>query len=214
MVTLDDKFRHFSTSVLDKAQKAYEDQVRAIDERNGRALDAFKAEIDEKAAEMRDKILRQGLYEKKMRIARAKMTRKRRLMLQKDELMEELIHQVREELTAFAQTPEYGAFVEALIGRFLPEIRRMDGLSLAVRDEDRQLFKERIEPYLRSAAPKLSEDIQYAPLPPDAIGGLLLFNSGQTVRYDLTFRTMLEDRRSTIGEKLHEIFNKAGMTDE
>jgi len=214
MITLDHKFQFFSQSVLSKAQAGYEEQLQAMEARNRQQLEAFKAEVEEKALEIRDKITRQGLYEKKMRIARAQMDRKRRLMLKKDELMETLIHQVRLRLEAFAAQEEYGDFVEKLLLHFTAELQRMDGLFLMIREQDRVLFKERIEPAVRRAVGELPAGIRYGELPEDAIGGLLLFNDRQTIRYDLTLRALLEDQRSAIGEQLHEIFDKAGMADE
>jgi vacuolar-type H+-ATPase subunit E/Vma4 len=90
----------------------------------------------------------------------------------------------------------------------------MDGLVLRLRDEDRDRFQGELESTIEALAPSLRGNIQYESLPGEMIGGMVLLNDKQTIRFDLTLQTLLEDRRGAIGEMLHETFDKAGMSNE
>lgn len=214
MVTLDDKFAHFSKSVLEKARQTCEDHLRIVDGKNEEALRAFKAEVEEKAAELKAKSLHQAQYEKKMIISRAQLTRKRQVMALKDELMEKLMHRIRLELEAFVGTSDYGEYLKKGLMQYQKTFLEMDGLVLKLRDEDRVRFQGELESTIEALAPSLRGNIQYESLPDEMIGGMVLLNDKQTIRFDLTLQTLLEDRRGAIGEMLHETFDKAGMSNE
>lgn len=214
MVSLDEKFVHFSQSVLGKAQQTYENQLNAIEEKNKVLLEQFRAEIEEKALEMKEKTVNQASYEKKMKIARAKLGKKRRVMGLKDELMESLVQQVRGELELFSKSEAYWPFLKDLLAKCPSEVKEMDTLIICLREHDQEDFRSKIEPDLLEAASGRLRDIHYEPLPPEAIGGMIVFNGEKTVRFDLTLQSLLEDQKGVIGELLHEIFDKAGMSDE
>lgn len=210
MVTLDDKFERFSRSVMDKAEHSYEQQLASIEQKNAALLEGFKTEIEAKAAELRAKTLNQAQYEKRMKISRAHLGRKRQVMMLKDELMETLILRVRRELEVFVQSDAYLLFLKNVLERSAADIAQMDGLILCIRDVDRQRYGAELEK-MASDQPKA---ISYESLPDVDLGGMILLNEKRTIRFDFTLRTMLEDQRGLIGEALHETFDKAGMKDE
>lgn len=214
MVTLDDKFERFSQSVMEKAEHSYELQLAAIDEKNAALLAGFKAEIEEKASELRTKGLNQALYEKRMKISRAHLGRKRQIMMVKDELMEALMLRVRKELEGFVESDGYLPFLKGLLKRAAADIMQMNGLILCIRDVDRQRYAEALETALTEIAGGEPMAIVYESLPEMHLGGMILLNEKRTIRFDFTLRTMLEDQRGSIGEALHETFDKAGMKDE
>lgn len=214
MVTLDDKFAHFSQSVLGKARQNYEEQVREIEQKNQIQLDQFKLEIEEKAGELKAKTVNQAQYDKKMKISKAQMSRKRKIMMTKDELMERLMHRVRQELETYVQTEAYQQYLRNVLREYSADLQQMSGLVLRIRDKDLAQHRTVLEKEIGSIAPALQGRIQFESLPDTFIGGIILLNDQQTVRFDLTLDALLEERRGAIGELLHETFDKAGMNDE
>lgn len=214
MVTLDDKFAHFSQSVLGKARQNYEDQISDIEQKNQLKLEQFRLEIEEKAGELKAKTARQAQYEKKMKISKAQMSRKRRIMMTKDELMERLMHRVRLELAAYVGTEAYQRYLTMTLREYGPDLRQMTGIVLKMQDRDRAQNGAAMEAEIAEVAPGLKGKIRYESLPDTYIGGIILLNEQQTVRFDLTLDALLEERRGVIGELLHETFDKAGMNDE
>lgn len=214
MVTLDDKFAHFSKSVIGKAEQDFQAQLAAIDQKHQQLLDRFKTEIEEKAAELKAKTLHQALYEKKMKLSRAQLTRKRRIITAKEEMMERLMHRVRQELEAFVASEAYLPFLEGMVRRAAPVLQQMEGLVLRLRPQDQERCGAALISTVNAVAPGLWQGVRFEDLPEASIGGMMLLNDQRTVRFDLTLQTLLEDQRGMVGELLHDTFDKAGMNDE
>ena len=214
MVTLDDKFERFSQSVMEKAERSFEEQFAAIEQKNAALLESYKAEVEAKAAELRAKTLNQAQYEKRMKISRAHLGRKRQIMMVKDELMEALMLRVGKELEGFLESDAYLPFLKSILAKAAAEIAHMEGLVLRIRDTDRERYGAELEAELAEINGGQPKTLAYENLPDMHLGGMILLNEKRTIRFDFTLRTMLEDQRGAIGEALHETFDKAGMKDE
>lgn len=211
MVTLDDKFSSFSKLVLDKATNAFEEQVRQMDLKNKEHLELFKADLENKAKEMKVKTLQQAQHEKKLLLSKAQLERKRKVMTMKDELMQTLVQKIRLELEGFSDSPQYTENMLERLKHFKNGFNELDSVIIQLRDKDLTKQQDAIRAELESEFPHLRGHIGFEPMAPEYIGGFILFNGARTVRYDSTLKALLEDWMDRVGEILHETLNKAGM---
>jgi vacuolar-type H+-ATPase subunit E/Vma4 len=87
-------------------------------------------------------------------------------------------------------------------------------LVIRLRPQDQERCGETLLSAVNAVAPGLWQGVSFENLPEDSIGGMMLLNDQRTIRFDLTLQTLLEDQRGTVGELLHDTFDKAGMNDE
>lgn len=214
MVTLEDKFAHFSKLVLGKAQSKYEEQLREVDKKNQEYLEQFKKELEVRAKDMKSKALQQGTHEKKLRVSRAQLDRKRKIMVVKDELMETLMLKIQEELIQYTRTEGYAEFIKERVKEFDKNLEEFDGVVVQMKQSDVDAYGSWVREYLEKQFPGLNGHIAFENLSPDYIGGIVLFNEQKTIRYDATVKALLEDWRERVGELLHDTFDKAGMNNE
>lgn len=214
MVTLDDKFASFSKLVLGKAEQNFEEKVQEIDRRNQEALEVLRTELESRAVGLKSKAQQQAIHDKKLRISKAHLDRKRRVMNLKDELMGTLMQKVRDQLESYTESTEYVAFMSERFVHFRKGFSELDSIVIQVKEEDLAVHGAIIQQRIDEEFPHLKGKAIFEPLASEYIGGFILFNGARTVRYDATLRALMEDWRERIGEMLHDTLNKAGINNE
>lgn len=126
--------------------------------------------------------------QRKERIAWARLEAKRAVGEAKEEVVEDAIGEVFSRLRSFPKDKAYPKFLNSLVGKGVAELGSPKAV-VHVRREDRK--------HLRNSRYSVKDDLE-------EWGGCIVESEDGSVRIDLTFSALLEQKRESLRKRLYE----------
>lgn len=209
MITLEDKLDTFYKIVY----KAEEEKAKiALEELENTQRNILEDKYNELQEKKENRIRRregQGISEKNEMISASVDKNRKKSLVKREVLLENLIESLEIKAMNFTDTKRYEEYLTDRIKSSLNSINE-DYVILGLKKKDR----ERIGKDIKDIENETSKDIELKDLEEDIIGGFKLWDRGKNYTLDNTFKTVIEENRYQIGKKLYIALDRAGEIDE
>lgn len=209
MITLEDKLDTFYKIVY-KAEE--ESSKLALEELENIQKEILEEKTDELQIKKEEKINRkrvQAISEKNEMISESIDRNRKRSLIKREELLENLIDSLELKAMNFTDTKEYESY---LIDKIKENIKAMDedNVILGVKAKD----IDKIKAYIKSLKKETATNIELKEIDEIRIGGFKVWDKERNYTLDNTFKTIIEENRYQIGKKLYIALDRAGEDDE
>jgi len=206
MITINDKLDIFRKLIFEEKEQRYKKALKDLDEKASNLIESKKIEIEKKKEEMAQKEAILQETKKNKMISQKRQELNSKLLLKREEILEDLIASLREKAINFTLTDEYRNTVIKSISEVLLKIDDRD-LIITIAEED----KQKLESSILNLAKVNNKNISISTLPKSRIiGGFILFDKYGTYSIDNSYKTIIEENRYEIGKRLYRALEEAG----
>jgi len=193
---VDNKLRHFSSSVMSQARFERDEILRDIENTKASSLSKAESEIlDEVYHYIQNEMVKIS-NENKQEISSEVFSLRRQSILKRDAMVDNIFSEVIDKISAFTQSDEYGDYLVNCLRTGIP---MLDGHKITVymRESDSR-FVEKLETCVENCILQLfyTDDIQY--------GGLIISSDSTHRIVDMSFDHRLDELRE-------EFIKKSGL---
>lgn len=209
MITIEEKMNLFSKQIFEKVQEENNEKVKEVEQHNQRVMKEHKEKIiQEKRAYVEKKIKD---LEKKNRqfISKTIGQINKDIILKKNEMLQNLLYEIKEALIQFTHGEGYKDFLLENIKRSIQGLDKAHPIEIQMTQKDVAHFQKNIEAYLIKEG-WMEEKLRITPIGEDIIGGVMILDTQRGVRLDTTLSTKIEENKSYIGEILYKELQKEG----
>lgn len=206
MITVNDKLKLFTKRIIDRQQEAYDDKVDALESKMVEELKERKQMLEKDRKKYEQSLLKGVVNEKAQRLSNARSEQKRRLLLKRKEMIDELLDGVRDYTTAFVDSENYLEYLNQIIEKNIEMIKGLGSFVLFVSEKD---YAKKAEIQALFKAHELS-CLATQPLKKRMIGGFILVREDRTSRLDFTLDAVIEDNKKYMGQLIYNMLEEAG----
>jgi len=206
MTTINDKLDIFRKLVYEQEEEKYKKALEDLDQRAKNLVESKKLEVEKRKEEIaeREALLREA--EKNRILSEKRQELNSKLLLKREEILEDLLDSLKEKAIDFSLTDMYRDTVIKRISEVLMNIDDME-LIITLAEEDR----EKLEGSILKIAKKSKKNITINTVPrSNIIGGFILSDKNRTYSIDNSYKTIIEENRYEIGKKLYRALEEAG----
>lgn len=207
MITVEKKLKLFNKVVLEKAKEDKKEVLVELEKQKDAAFKVQKEESTEKADLFLRAIIDEAYEDKKAMLARAKSDLKKRVLSQRQSLINDLEEAVLKRFERFSEEFSYRAYIEETVENHYDDLMEFGKFSVELSDKnfdrDKQFFQEVLsEVGLQASCYIKSEE--------ELVGGCIFYNEAKDVLIDVTLRSLLEEHRKEIGQRMYMMLNEVG----
>jgi len=201
MTTIEDKINLFSKILYEKVNEEKEERLKVFNQEAQKKLAEQRQKINESRKNLRIEFEKRYNIKANEIIAKEKLNKQRAILNVKDELIKDVLLQVRSKLTKFADSEGYR---EYLLSSFM---KVMDNLEegnyyLDITHKDYEKFEKDIKLIIGKYENKKME-IRISES--DMIGGVIIKDFQSTFKVDSSLYCKLEDSQEFAGIKVMEM---------
>lgn len=185
---LTEKLNNFTSLVLKDAQEKRGEILHNIEKEYSEKLDEKETELLQNAYENIQQCIRDAKKEANARVLHSELESKKRLILRREEIIDEVMSSAEKKLHEFAQSNEYEEWLVSTIEKALFEVGK-GSKTVYISPEDIK-YRERI-----AKIPEMSRLTIEASGEKNFIGGAKVLNTDRKVSVDYSFREMLSDQK-------------------
>jgi len=203
MATIDDKINLFATIVIDKAEKQVKDNMNRAYQLIDEQFLEEKERIVQQAVQIMEERARKAELRKVQILSKARMNARQKLLLKKEQLVNQTIDNLKKRAVEFVHTPDYENFLRSSIKQALSGMNEERHLIFFFIDEDLSARENLIrETIMQNLQPNAVYTLQRAER--NIIGGCICSNEERTKRTDCSLAARLEESRELIGSIISE----------
>lgn len=200
MITVENKLKSFSESIIKRVQEDSEQKLGAFSENNHEQLEKERVNVLREAEAIIEQIKVKAETEKQQIISKANIEREYTLLMKKKDIFERIVKEIKGMAHEFAASPRYGGFLESCIDKGLSRIKGREA-TLLFKSSDIEGHRNRIAGFInRKYAGTI--DIHIAAADEDIIGGCIVQNKENTLRIDCSLSRLISDNEELIGKSL------------
>ena len=211
MDSIDEKVDFFEKIVMDRVEKDYEELKNSLEKSFQSEIKNYEVEAKEKSENYIDKFVTKAKNEKELKVLEARRARKEKILEVKNRLIEEIYQSVLEKVVSFIGTDEYYELINKLVAIGKKELRDFDSLKIVLGESDynnKEKFKEIITNQLKK------EPSEFIISKEDFKGGLIVFNSDETMKLDLSLKSVILRNKLFIGNEVQKLLEENGDLNE
>ncbi len=210
MITVESKIELFNKVVLEKIKKEQDRLIDELDEKRRDTLALQEAESTEKADLFLRAIIEEAYEDKKTMLARAKSDMKKKVLSQRQGLIDHLADAVLKRFEYFVEEPAYEAYVIQMIAGHKKDLEEFNNFFVALDshhfDRDKRIVAKGLEAIGLSA-------LAYEESRDSIVGGCIFYNEGKDVLIDGSLVSLIEGHRKEIGQRMYLMLNEVGEQD-
>lgn len=199
MDNLKEKLNTFTSLVLDDAGTKRDELMEKVQEKHDTLVNAKETEFLEEAYESIQHSISDAKKAANEKVLHVELEAKKKLLLTRENIINEVMDGVKEKLKAYTHTEEYGKWLLDKTEKSLFEVGK--GPKIVYISSDDLRFKEQIENFSDSET-QISVE---AANEKDFIGGVKVFNPARRVSVDYSFKEMLAEEKK-------EFLQNSGLT--
>lgn len=206
MITVNDKLALFTKRIIDRQQKEYDDKVEALEVKMVVELDERKQMLVKDRITYEIALLKGVKTERTQRLSNARSERKRRLLLKRKEMIDELLDGVKKYTLAFVKSNAYENYLKTMINKHHMMIKNMGDFKLYLNEDDlmyKKMFKDMFEALDLNC---ISIEVSHRRI----LGGAILVKNDETTRLDLSLDSIIEDNKQYMGQLIYDMLEEAG----
>lgn len=185
---LTEKLNTFTSLVLKDAQLKREKILESVEKEYSERLEAKENELLQGAYENIQQNIQEARKGANERVLHAELDSKKRVILRREEIIEEVMKDARKKLVEFVQSEKYEAWLLDKIEKALFEVGK-GSKTIYISSDDLRL-KEKIE-----QIPDMARLTVEASPERDFLGGAKIFNTDRKVAVDYSFKEMLSEQK-------------------
>ena len=188
MDNLTEKLNTFTSLVLKDAEQKRDKLLENVQKEYYERLDAKENELLQGAYENIQQNIQSARKGANERVLHAELDSKKRVILRREEIIDEVMKDARKSLVEFAESDKYEAWLLDKIEKALFEVGK-GAKTIYISSDDLKL-KEKIE-----QIPDMARLTVEASPERDFIGGAKIFNTDRKVAVDYSFKEMLSEQK-------------------
>ena len=188
MDNLTEKLNTFTSLVLKDAEQKRDKLLENVQKEYSERLDAKENELLQGAYENIQQNIQSARKGANERVLHAELDSKKRVILRREEIIDEVMKEARKRLVEFAESDKYEAWLLDKIEKALFEVGK-GSKTIYISSDDLKL-KEKIE-----QIPDMARLTVEASPERDFIGGAKVFNTDRKVAVDYSFKEMLSEQK-------------------
>jgi vacuolar-type H+-ATPase subunit E/Vma4 len=211
MITVESKLDLFNKVVLEKVRKEEALLLESLEAQRMEMLKNQEVESTKKADDFLKAIIDEAYEEKKVMLARAKSDVKKKVLHQRQALIDHLAEAVLHRFEIFVEDPSYGLFVNELIRRHKEDLQDFGKFSVML---DGKHFERDCE-IVRSGLEIIGLEAQaYLESEDPIVGGCIFYNERRDVLIDGSLASLIEGHRREIGQRMYVMLNEVGDSND
>ncbi len=183
-----EKLNTFTSLVLQDAEEKREKLLKSVEKEYTEKLDEKETELLQSAYENIQQNISDARKDANARVLHAEMDSKKKLILRREEIIDEVMAASREKITEFAKSDKYEEWLLAKIEKALFELGK--GAKTVYISADDIKLKEKIEQIPDTARLTVEASDER-----DFIGGAKVLNTDRKVAVDYSFKEMLAEQK-------------------
>ncbi len=199
MDNLKEKLNTFTSLVLDDAGTKRDELMEKVQEKHDTLVNAKETEFLEEAYESIQHSISDAKKAANEKVLHVELEAKKKLLLTRENIINEVMDGAKEKLKAYTHTEEYGKWLLDKVEKSLFEVGK--GSKIVYISSDDLRFKEQIEKFSDDEAQVSVE----AANEKDFIGGVKVFNPTRRVSVDYSFKELLAEEKK-------EFLQNSGLT--
>ena len=188
MDNLTEKLNTFTSLVLKDAEQKRDNLLEKVEKEYSERLDAKENELLQGAYENIQQNIQNARKGANERVLHAELDSKKRVILRREEIIDEVMKDARKKLVEFAESDKYETWLLDKIEKALFEVGK-GSKTIYISSDDLKL-KEKIE-----QIPDMARLTVEASPERDFIGGAKVFNTDRKVAVDYSFKEMLAEQK-------------------
>lgn len=210
MITVNDKLKLFRKQIIERRQKQYDDKVEQLEKDMLVELEDRKKMLDKDRIKYEATLLKSIKSERAQRLSNARSERKRRLLLKRREMIDELLAGVKAYAKDFVETDVYEAYLVRMFEKNARVISHIGSFDLFINERDMK-YKDMFESLFK----RLDFNCQSIQVSDKAmLGGGMILKSDKSTRLDLTLNSVIEDNKKYMGQLIYDMLEEAGEFSE
>lgn len=207
MITVEGKLKLFNKVVVEKIKREEDAVLRDLESKRKKLLDDQRKASTEKADQFLKAIIDEAYEDRKAMLARTKSDLKRRLLEERQTLIDYLAGAVLKRFRAFVEEADYALYLKNLVYRNKSDLKNFGVLTVML---DKEYF-QRDKAIVESAFKELGILVgAYVESEEDLVGGCIFYNESTSVLIDGSLLALIEEHRSEIGQRLYMMLNEVG----
>lgn len=188
MDNLTEKLNTFTSLVLKDAEQKRDKLLENVQKEYSERLDAKENKLLQGAYENIQQNIQSARKGANERVLHAELDSKKRVILRREQIIDEVMKEARKRLVEFAESDKYEAWLLDKIEKALFEVGK-GSKTIYISSDDLKL-KEKIE-----QIPDMARLTVEASPEHDFIGGAKIFNTDRKVAVDYSFKEMLSEQK-------------------
>lgn len=213
MVTIEQKLSLFSKLLQQDINNEISGKLALIEEEYKQKQKEHNDAVDKEARLIVDKAIKKAEIKRTEMVSKAKMQAKKQAMTSKDKCVNLCMMHLKERVNEYVQSDAYEKYLFKTIDKMkdLEEIKNQ--IIIYMTTEDIQRYKGQVIDRLDGMGIESSKIVIEACEMP-ILGGMIAEIPGENIRMDLSIRTLMEDYRPLIVEKVFEAIEQVGEVSE
>ncbi len=185
---LTEKLNIFTSLVLKDATAKREKLIEDVEKEYAERIDEKENELLQNAYDNIQHTIQDARKDANERVLHAEIDSKKKLIMKREEIIEDVMRGAKEELVKFTQSGEYEKWLLGKIENALTEVGK--GSKTVYISSDDLGFKEKIESLSDTARLNVEASPEH-----DFIGGAKVLNTDRKVAVDYSFKEMLAEQK-------------------
>jgi vacuolar-type H+-ATPase subunit E/Vma4 len=206
MITVNDKLKLFTKRIIDLQQKTYDEKVESLEKQMVIDLEERKKVLLRDRKKYETTLLKGINNERASRLSNARSERKRRLLLKRKEMIDELLEGVKAYTKNFVHTDDYILYMKQTIQKHNRVIKALGEFDFLVNERDLK-YKEVFEDLFKSLDLNC---LKVSVCEKKILGGAIIVKSDRSSRLDLSLDSVIEDNKKYMGQLIYDMLEEAG----
>jgi len=207
MITVESKLELFNKVVLEKVQREQEMLLESFQERHESVLREQKIESTKKADLFLKAIIDEAYEEKKSMLARAKSDVKKKVLYQRQALIDHLSEAVLHRFESFTEEDAYRLYIKDLTGRYQEDLKEFGKFAVMLDSRHYERDISLVESHLKEVG--LKADL-FLESEEDIVGGCIFYNERRDILIDGSLVSLIEGHHREIGRRMYLMLNEVG----
>lgn len=208
MITIDDKLELFNKVVLNRAKSALEEEKVKIEKEHQVEIERYKKEIMIKGSRYSENKIKEGKTRRKKMISDAKRSSKKKLLNLEQDLIDEVMVEVKKRVKEFVQSDAHCQYIEFLLNEYSQSIMELEDFNIFLTYNHFAQCKSCIENFFENKIDRTCYEIVESKK--DFIGGMIVINQKESIKINLSLESLVDQNQQLIGQKVHELLIENG----
>lgn len=200
VITVDDKLKRFSESIIKKVQEESDKKIRESVSKIESSMDKEKQKVQREAEILVEDAKKRAQAEKHQIISRAEIDRDYALLYKRKEILDRVLEDIRRMAADYTVKPEYESLLKSAIKRGLSGFKDANVI-IYFKPDDLSRYEGSIRELLNNQFGERNISIQNTD--PEILGGCICENEEKTMRVDCTLRALIDENKELIGKLLY-----------
>lgn len=209
MVTIEDKLDIFYKLVYQDAEENTKKALEDMEEQNELKLEVKIEELEKAKQQSINRRKAFAEVQKNEAISKAMGNKRHKLLIKREELLEDLIKSIKMRAVEFTKTIEYKEYLLEEVKHALTPLDEKE-IIIKLKNEDRERYQNDMIQIAKGVGKKLYFDS----LDIGEIGGFIIIDKDKTYSLNNTFKTVINENRYKIGKELYIALEKTGDSNE